>query len=182
MTADLFCGRLVRLCAVNREEDAKAWARWNTDSEFVRNWDLRPAWLPPTSQLQEWIVEGGNDAGNFAIHTIEGDRMIGLVGLDGFDWLSRTAWVGIGIGETEFQGKGYGTDAMKVVLRYGFTELNLNRVNLTVFEYNQRAIRCYEKCGFKHEGIQREFIFKENKRWGLVNMGILRSDWEAAKP
>jgi RimJ/RimL family protein N-acetyltransferase len=178
MTDSLFYGKLVKLCPLRKVEDAQALAKWNTDSEFVRNWDLRPAWQPHTKQVEEWLGEDGNEASNFAIYTLADDKMIGLIGLDSFDWPSGSAWLGIGIGEPEFQSKGYGTDAMKVILRYGFVELNLHRIVLTVFEYNARAIRCYEKCGFVHEGMQREFIYKEDKRWGLVNMGILRSEWE----
>jgi RimJ/RimL family protein N-acetyltransferase len=181
MTTATYSGILVKLCPVRRVEDAQMLAKWNNDSEFVRNWDVRPAYLPPAKQMEEWVAEEGNEACNFAIYTLADDKMIGLVGLESFDWPSGSAWVGIGIGEREYQGKGYGTDAMKTILRFAFDELNLHRVVLTVFEFNTRAIRSYEKCGFKHEGMQREFIYKEDKRWGLVNMGILRSEWEGSQ-
>ena len=66
------------------------------------------------------------------------------------NWNGRDAFVGLGIGETEYWNKGYGTDVMNVLLRYAFMELNLLRVTLSVFEYNPRAIRSYEKAGFRH--------------------------------
>ena len=68
---------------------------------------------------------------------------------------------------------------MKVLLRYAFEELNLHRVNLSVFEYNPRAIRSYEKAGFRHEGRQRDALHRCGKRWDMLYMGILKSDWES---
>ena len=68
-------------------------------------------------------------------------------------------------------------DAMKVALRYAFTELNLRRVTLTVFEYNPRAIRSYEKTGFQHEGRLRGALLRDGKRWDMFYMGILCDDW-----
>jgi len=65
-----------------------------------------------------------------------------------------------------------------VVLRYGFNELNLRRVTLTVFEYNPRAIRSYEKAGFQHEGRVRQALLRDGKRWDMFYMGILRDDWK----
>ena len=68
---------------------------------------------------------------------------------------------------------------MKLVLRYAFTELNLRRVTLNVFEYNPRAIRCYEKLGFQHEGRVRKYLNREGRRWDLMYMGIMKEEWLA---
>jgi RimJ/RimL family protein N-acetyltransferase len=93
------------------------------------------------------------------------------------NWGGRDAFVGIAIGERDYWGKGYGTDAMRTILHYGFTEINLRRVTLTVFEYNPRAIRSYEKAGFRHEGRLRQFLNREGRRWDMLYMGILREEW-----
>ena len=93
------------------------------------------------------------------------------------DWGNRDAFVGIGIGEREFWGKGYGTDAMELILRYAFAELNLRRVSLTVFEFNQRAVRSYEKAGFRLEGRQRHGMQREGRRWDILFMGIMHEEW-----
>ena len=85
----------------------------------------------------------------------------------------------IGIGEPDAWNKGYGSEAMRLMLRYGFEELNLNRVSLGVFSANPRGIRSYEKCGFVHEGRMREFARRDGQYWDLVFMGILREEWEA---
>jgi RimJ/RimL family protein N-acetyltransferase len=179
MTESLFEGKLIRLCLTDKQKDAALWAKWNNDSDYYRLMDTGPAGLMPVSQIEEWIVEEASDnESTFSIHTLIDDRIIGSIGLFGFNRDAGSAWVGIGIGDPYYRGKGYGTDAMKVLLNYAFNELNLHRVNLGVFEFNQRAIRSYEKCGFKYEGSEREFIFKEDKRWSIQNMGILRSEWQ----
>ena len=90
--------------------------------------------------------------------------------------------MGIGLGEREYWGKGYGTDTMRLAVRYAFMELNLNRVTLNVFEYNPRAIRCYEKAGFRHEGRQRQFLNRNGRRWDVLEMGILRDEWLRNNP
>ena len=84
----------------------------------------------------------------------------------------------IGIGEQDNWSKGYGSDAMRLMLRYGFTELNLHRMSLTVFEQNPRGIRSYEKCGFKHEGRIRDFLLRDGQRSDMLHMGILRQEWD----
>jgi RimJ/RimL family protein N-acetyltransferase len=114
----------------------------------------------------------------FAIRALDDNRLLGDIGLEvTHNWMGRNAFVGLGIGKREDWGKGYGTDAMKIALRFAFTELNLERVTLNVFEYNPRAIRSYEKAGFKHEGRMRGSLLKDGKRWDMLFMGILREEW-----
>ena len=178
----LFHGELVRLVAPNPETDAEVMARWSRDSEYSRLLDADPARLWSAGQIKthmekEWEKDSRNDF-FFLIRTLADDRLIGLVGLDGIRWTHGDAWVGIGLGEREYWGKGYGTDAMQVILRYAFTELNLHRVSLNVFEYNSRAIGSYEKVGFTIEGRVRRFLHRDGQRWDLIFMGILREEWE----
>ena len=98
------------------------------------------------------------------------------------NWTPRDAFVGIGIGNRNDWSKGYGSDAMKIILRFAFTELNLRRVTLNVFEYNPRAIRSYEKTGFRHEGRMRNALLRNGKRWDMFYMGILREEWMEMNP
>ena len=88
----------------------------------------------------------------FAIRTLSDDRLIGDIGVWIESWAHGEAWVGIGLGERDYWGNGYGTDAMRLMLRFAFDELNLQRVSLGVYAYNPRAIRSYEKAGFRREG------------------------------
>jgi RimJ/RimL family protein N-acetyltransferase len=119
-----------------------------------------------------------SDSIGFAVRTLADDRFIGFVGLHAIRWKDGEAFIGIGIGERDYWDKGYGTDAMRVVLRYAFNELGLHRISLGVFEYNPRAIRSYEKAGFTNEGRERKVLNRDGKRYDVVDMGILREEWE----
>ena len=177
---NLFTGTLVRLAAVNIDETSKAAARWGRDSEYRRLLDSDPPRLYSVKASREWMekqLEEEPDTFWFAIRALEDDRLLGQIDLEVTSWGGRDAFVGIGIGEREFWGKGYGTDAMSLTLRYAFAELNLRRVTLNVFEFNERAIRSYEKIGFRLEGRQRQAIIREGRRWDILYMGILREEW-----
>lgn len=179
---DLLKGELVRLSAVDPAELGKAFAKWNQDSELTRYLDARTTLLRSTKSVSDSIEKDVKDPSPaehpFAIRALGDNRLLGDIGLYVInDWISRDAFVGLGIGERENWGKGYGTDAMRVALHYAFTELNLRRVTLTVFEYNPRAIRSYEKTGFQHEGRLRGALLRDGKRWDMFYMGILRDDW-----
>jgi RimJ/RimL family protein N-acetyltransferase len=179
---ELFHGDLVRLAAAEPEMIARAEVRWQRDTEFIRLADSRLQ-LTSEKRIKEWIekqIEKDPKPGRhpFLIRTLADDRLIGFLDL-GVDLIHCEAWVGIGIGERDAWNKGYGTDAMKVCLRYAFLELGVQRVSLGVFEYNQRAQRSYEKAGFQLEGRTRQDILREGKRTDTLWMGILREEWFA---
>lgn len=178
---DIFTGKFVRLSAFDPQEMSKAIPRWNRNSEYARllNSSLRTMQSPQAAVkwMEEEVGELSPASYYFSIRTLAEDKLIGELGLDVFNWTGRDAFVGLGIGETEYWSKGYGTDVMNVLLRFAFSEINLRRVTLTVFEYNPRAIRSYEKAGFRHEGRLRQLLNKEGKRWDILFMGILREEW-----
>ncbi len=178
----LLQGQLVRLVAPDIENTAGLFARWMQDSEYGQMLDSEPPRLFSPEQVQKWLEkhlkDNQHDTFLFLIHSLTDDRPIGFVELDGVQWTHRNTFLGIAIGERELWNQGYGTDAMRVILRYGFTELNLHRVSLNVFEYNARALRVYEKLGFVEEGRLREFVQREGRRWDFIFMGILRDEWE----
>ena len=177
---DIFQGKLVRLTGIDPEEASKTFAQWNRDSEYMRLLDSDPPRLHSSKAIKEWLekdLERRTDMYWFAVRALEDDRLLGDVTLSVINWGSREAFTGIAIGVREFWGKGYGTDAMALLLRYGFLELNLRRISLNVFEFNQRALRSYEKAGFRLEGRQRQFIQREGCRWDILYMGILREEW-----
>jgi RimJ/RimL family protein N-acetyltransferase len=180
---NLFTGKLTRLVAEDVEKMGEVIERWSRDSEFYQLFDSDPT-LPrnakrATERMREHAEK--NRPGNFLfdVARLEDERIIGEGGL--FDAFSshRNAWLAIGIGERELWGKGYGTDAVNILLRFAFQELNLHRVNLNTFEYNARAIRAYEKIGFVHEGKMRDALRRDGRRWDMIFMGILRTEWEA---
>lgn len=178
---DIFTGKFVRLSAFDPEEMSKVLPHWWRNSEYGRllSSSLGPMQSPKAAArwMEKEVLEPSPASYFFSIRTLDGDKLIGDLGLDVVDWSGRDAFVGLGIGETEYWGKGYGTDIMNVLLRFAFSEVNLRRVTLTVFEYNPRAIRSYEKAGFSHEGRVRKVLNKEGRRWDILFMGILREEW-----
>lgn len=185
MNTNLLEGKLVRLTAANAEKDAEVMARWSRDSEYGRLLDTDPA-TPRTAKqakegIEKWMEREEPDSFQFMIRTLADDRLIGFVGLRHISWNNGDGWVGIGIGDRNDWGKGFGTDAMRIILRYAFTELNLHRITLGVFAYNPRAIRSYEKAGFKVEGRERQFAQRDGKRHDVFYMGILRQEWESTE-
>jgi RimJ/RimL family protein N-acetyltransferase len=179
MNKDLLHGGLVYLTVEEPETMSKLFSQWSADSEYSRLLDWDPARRISTRNSKKWLEKDMEIENHymFTIRTLDGDKIIGEIGLDGIRWNHGDCFVGIGLGEREFWGKGYGTDAMKIILRYAFTELNLHRVSLDVFEYNPRGVRSYEKAGFVHEGRERSLLLREGKRWDVLYMGILREEW-----
>lgn len=174
----MFEGELVRLAHIQRS-NLEAYKRWFRDYEVQRFLAPDGAY-PITDEAEEaWYERAAisETAYGFAIHTLEGDRLIGNCSLFKIDNRSRHAEFGIIVGEKDYWGKGYGTDATRVLLRFAFDELNLNRVSLWVYAFNERAIRSYEKAGFVHEGTARQFIFREGQYHDAHLMAILREDW-----
>lgn len=180
MNINQFSGKLVRLSSEDPQVLAEAFTRWSKDTEYLRLLDTDPLRAWSITKRKQWFekdLENPERNYLFSIRTLEGDRLIGFIGLGGIHWTNGDAWVGVGIGEREYWGKGYGHEAMSLILGYAFIELNLHRVSLGVFSYNTRAIRAYEKCGFRKEGIIRQSFRREGQRWDEITMGILHSEW-----
>ncbi len=172
-------GKLVQLAAVQREYLAQ-YAEWLNDWEVTEN--LSPG-VPLPQNLDsetEWYERMRQDKDQFlfAILTLKKSQLIGNCGLNHVDWKNRAGIFGIFIGDKKFWGRGYGTDATRVLLRYAFEQLGLNRVELWVYAFNPRAIRAYEKAGFTREGIKRQGLYRNGKFHDEYLMGILREEWE----
>ncbi len=177
-------GELVRLRAWEMA-DVEPRMRWWNDEQVTRL--LGPWNYPVTRAEQERQIEAasGPDPAtkSFAIETAEGE-LIGETGIRAINWMSRKAEFFITIGNQNFWGKGYGTDAVKLVMRLAFDKVNLNRLWLTVLAHNLRAIRCYEKCGFKREGLLRQESFVDGAWHDVILMGALHEDYQriASRP
>lgn len=105
-------------------------------------------------------------------------RLLGSISLKDIDWINRSAELGIFIGDKEFRGKGYGTEAIQLLLDYGFRYLNLNSVKLTLLAVNERAYNCYLKCGFKYSGRDRNAIFLNGSYYDKIHMDILATEFK----
>jgi RimJ/RimL family protein N-acetyltransferase len=179
MSTQSLHGRLIRLAAPDPDRDAVEMAAWSRDTEMLRLMDDDPArpWSP--SLLQERMSQEPTlDHFWFMVRRLEDDRLIGEAGLGGISWVHGEAWLYISLGDRSCWGKGYGTDAVRVLLRYAFEDLNLTRVSLGVYDYNPRAMRVYEKVGFVHEGRLRQIVRRDGGWHDEIVMGVLREDWE----
>ena len=181
ISENMWRGKNVRLGGFARS-DAWIMSRWYEDAGFLRLVDAPHARPRSEEEALRWFEDWQKSDRDipFAVRLIEDDALIGLVSLEGILWAHGVAWLGIGIGDRARWGQGYGREAMELILRYGFDELNLHRIQLTVFEYNDRAIALYEKLGFRREGVYREFMQREGRRYDMYLYGLLRREWEAA--
>lgn len=144
-------------------------------------WNSSPALPRNEEAIFEWIDKTGkaNDEITFAIRLNDGDELIGTIALDGIEWSNQVAGLSIGIGSPSNRNQGYGYEATQLALTYAFYELNLYRVQYTVFSYNQVSIALCEKCGFQREGVYREYIQRDGKRYDMYLYGLLRHEWES---
>jgi RimJ/RimL family protein N-acetyltransferase len=126
----------------------------------------------------KWIFEPPQNMHRFAIVLLNGDALIGSISLHNIDHLNRNAYIGIFIGGDENRGKGYGTEAIRLILEYGFKTMNLHSITLTVRANNLAGIRCYKKAGFREVGRLPEAFFIDGTYVDKIYMNILESEFE----
>jgi len=153
--------------------------KWFSDIEFLRFYD----YYPPVSQTKEEVDKTFNDyekdekSDVFAIRLVDDDQIIGIAGYDDIIKQIKVATLFIGIGSKNSRGKGYGKEAIDILLNYGYNEMDFHRIQLNVLEFNDSAISLYEKSGFIKEGTYREFVLRDEKRYDLFLYGLLKNEW-----
>nr|WP_307992826.1 GNAT family protein [uncultured Niameybacter sp.] len=172
-------GKLVRLREY-RKEDIPVALQYMNDTEVARNLSNRTPFPYTLEDEEKWYAKqsGSNELYSFAIETLEEGKYIGGCGINHLDWKNSHATIGIYIGDQEYWSKGYGSDALKILMKFIFNEMNIHKIKLGVFAFNGRAIKCYEKCGFKQDGILREEIFKNGRYYDVWEMSILRDEYK----
>jgi RimJ/RimL family protein N-acetyltransferase len=167
-----------------KRKDIKIFLKWFNDPEVIQYLTL----FKPITEMEEekWIEEIAKR--NNIIFVIEAifkkgnkktiRKPIGNCGFHIIDHLNQNAEIGIAIGEKEYWGKGYGTEAISLLVDYGFNVLNLRRISSGTFSFNQRSIKMHQKLGFVQEGIRRQARFKNGQFHDDVIFGILREEWE----
>ena len=175
----MLIGQKVLLRSVRRS-DIQYFLKWFNDPEVIQYTSL---YLPMTEMSEEKYIEeleSDRTKANFVIEAIDGDssKPIGNTGLNSISPKDHHATFGIAIGEKDCWSKGYGTEAARLLINYGFEQLNLHRINSSAFAFNERSLRLHLKVGFKEEGRQREGIYKNGKFQDLVGFGILRAEWK----
>ncbi|GIW06088.1 MAG: N-acetyltransferase [Dehalococcoidia bacterium] len=160
-----------------RRDLVPLYARWMNDFEVTRNLG---AWVGPLPIEREeaWYdaaVRDSNEA-HFTIYERTSGSPIGTSGLTGIDYQHRRATFGIVIGEKECWGKGYGAETARLVAGYGFTGLGLHTIELSVYSFNERAIRAYRRAGFRENGRRREAFWVAGRPYDIIRMEILSTD------
>lgn len=171
-------GNRIYLSPINLE-DAPLYTRWLNDLSVTRNLTLASQQI--TLHVEKSALEHLSKEHQYAVVTLEDDRLIGGCGFHHIDFLHQTAEIGIFIGEASYRGKGYGPEALDLLLGYGFDFLNLHSVMLRVFEFNQHASSCYRKLGFSEIGRMREALRLGGNRYDILMMDLLESEYRKRK-
>ena len=159
-------------------DNLAAFRRWYADPEIARLARYQEAPMRP-EEIERFFAARvvGSEALAMAIHERDGGRLVGTCAFSQLDGDNGSALYHITIGEKDAWGQGYGTEATRLMLDHAFGTLGLHRVGLFVFEFNERAIRAYRRCGFVLEGRSRESIFRDGRWWDELAMSVLESDW-----
>lgn len=157
-------------------EDVEKFTEWLNDFETT-DYTGRSGILTTLDGERKYLEENSNPEATFVIVTLEDNKIIGTVSLEDINWINRTATLGIFIGDKEFRSKGYGTEAIRLILEYGFKYMNLYNIKLDLMEFNERALKCYEKCGFKEYGRRRKCKFVNGKYYDSISMDILADEF-----
>ena len=177
----MICGQKVRLRAPERS-DFESYARWVNNKEIWQYLGEGPVFESMTiatrDDAENWYMKWLRDPNRraFSVEDLNG-VLIGNCQLMEIDWNARHAQLAITIGEPDYWSHGYGTDAICLLLDLAFNGYNLHRVFLTVVDFNERAKRCYEKCGFRVEGLQRQHDFVDGVYHDAVAMSILEDEY-----
>ncbi len=171
-------GKKCYLSPVN-VEDAEKYTEWINDPEVSVNLTFFSKVISFAKE-KELLEKISKEDYHFAVIDLESDDLIGGCSLNNVDPFNKTAEVGIFIGNKAYWNKGYGEEALRLLLDYSFNILNLNNIMLNVYSYNKRALRCYEKCGFKKIGIRRDSKVFGAKKYDIILMDILSRDFKGS--
>jgi RimJ/RimL family protein N-acetyltransferase len=167
-------GELVYLSPIN-ENDLEKYCEWLNDMEVTRNLTISTMNVSLTSE--KGYLESVARKHSYAIITTTDDRLIGNCGLIDIDHINRNCEIGIFIGDKDYWGKGYGSEAMRLLLGYAFDFLNMRSVMLKVFTFNKRGIAAYRKLGFKEIGRRRKALIREGSEHDVLYMDLLDEEF-----
>jgi len=179
----LFVAQDVRFGPIDHEAHPEIESRWTHDAEFMRLMELKPVrpLSPAMVKKQYEVIEKEMDEDKnmfyFTIRARADDRLIGKAVVEWIDWTNRNGFIRLGIGASEDRRKGYGSQALRLLLRYVFGELNLHRVTAVLPAYNEGAIRLFQKFGFMEEIRRRKALNRDGQFWDLLSFGLLNSEW-----
>lgn len=181
----LFDAQDIRFGPIDHEAHPEIESKWTHDAEFMRLMEIKPVrpLSPFLVKKQYESIEKDMDEGKnlfyFTIRARSDDRLIGKAVIEWIDWTNGNGWLRLGLGAAEDRRKGYGSQALRLLLRFAFAELNLFRVTALVPEYNTGAERLFRSFGFVEEIRRRKALNRDGALWDLISFGLLRSEWES---
>ena len=179
----LFEAQDVRLGPLDLETHPAVESRWTHDADFMRLIELSPSHpLSPAMVKKQYEaikkeMDEQKDLFYFTIRAREDDRLIGKALIEYVDWSSGNGYIRLGIGEAKSRHKGYGSQALRLLLQYAFCDLNLFRVTAVVPVYNEGAMRLVQKFGFMEETRRSSALYRDGKFWDVIGFGLLVSEW-----
>ncbi|HVN16532.1 MAG TPA: GNAT family protein [Anaerolineales bacterium] len=180
----LFEAQDIRLGPIDHDTHPEIESKWTHDAEFMRLMELKPVRpLSPAMVKKQYesIEKEMDEQKNLFYFTVRArgdDHLIGKAAIEWIDWTNGNGWLRLGLGAAEDRRKGFGSQVLKLLLRYAFAELNLYRVTAMVPEYNEGAIRLFQKFGFMEEIRRRQALQRDGRTWDLLTFGLLRPEWE----
>jgi RimJ/RimL family protein N-acetyltransferase len=184
MIQSLFDGKQISLSAFDLEKDAVTLAQWTHDPNYMQLLDQEPVRPLTPGQIKKKILaedKPENQHFRFAVRTRDDNQLVGTVALHWIDYSNGYAWLTLGIGSPLNRHKGYGREALHLILNFAFNELNLHRVNCWLAEYNVTAQRLLESHGFQLEVRSRQAIHRFDRWFDGLMMGVLQSEWVTAQ-
>lgn len=174
----MFSGKSVLIRPVERE-DLESIFNWSGDFEINETSSFSID-FPGKDEIAERLEKNiaGQVTVEFAIVEKESKKIIGECIIADLDYTNKKCLCSIYIGDAENRDKGYGTESLKLIMRFVFYDLGLNRMGLWVFDFNKRAMRCFKKCGMKVEGIMRDGVYRDGRYHDVYFMGILKNEYE----
>ncbi|MFZ4454479.1 GNAT family N-acetyltransferase [Salibacterium aidingense] len=167
-----------------QKEDYEQLKSWIPDASFLLQW-AGPQFSYPLDDEQLDRYVGGEDQPNLerlVYKVVEDDTVIGHISLGMIDRENRSARIGkVLVGDSGARGRGTGSQMIEKMCGIAFDEMGLHRVSLGVWDFNQAAVRCYEKAGFIHEGRKRDIRKFEEEFWSMYEMSMLEEEWKKQK-
>jgi RimJ/RimL family protein N-acetyltransferase len=179
----LYAGQFIRLTGIDLDKDPETEARWMHDPAYLRSFGEEIAFPKSAWQVKkqyEALEKDSDDHAtmfHFQLRPLEDERLLGFARVFGISWPNAVGFVQLAIGDPADRRKGLGSDALGVLLRYAFDELNLHRLSARVPEYNLPAQRLFAKFGFQLEVRARAMLERDARRWDQLEYGLLRSQW-----
>jgi RimJ/RimL family protein N-acetyltransferase len=178
----LFVGKLIRLGPIDHDKDPEMESRWTHDLSLLRAISRQPAMPLSVAQMKkkyeaiEKEVDESKRLFHFTIRGKEDGRLLGFVRIEGIEWTHGIASLKMVIGDPAERGKGYGSEAMQLILHFCFNELNLYRLSSVVVEDNPGALKFFQKFGFVEEVRRRKAILRDGQTWDSIHLGLLRDE------